>query len=202
VAVARVFRRSPSVTQIVVSNRFRPGFADLVSQVSQHGICVVDTAAATFDEVVARAQSAATSTSFYSYYDPVECARLLDEAAAQVGHPDDISWCLNDRRGIAGPDDGDGDVPTESELTRVLPHTTLYWDRKWPTSDGPFFMHADSAPMRADRDPAAEGLPAVYLEVWTDTHHFALAQIEAFVREMEAVVVAAAFDAEAVAARG
>jgi hypothetical protein len=41
------------------------------------------------------------------------------------------------------------------------------------------------------RPALAEGLPAVYLEVWTDTHHFALAQVEEFVREMEAIVVKA-----------
>jgi hypothetical protein len=44
---------------------------------------------------------------------------------------------------------------------------------------------------QAGRQALAEGLPAVYLEVWTDTHHFALAQVEEFVREMEAVVVKA-----------
>ena len=44
---------------------------------------------------------------------------------------------------------------------------------------------------QADLQALAEGLPAVYLEVWTDTHHFALAQVEEFVREMEAVVVEA-----------
>jgi len=39
-----------------------------------------------------------------------------------------------------------------------------------------------------------EGLPAVYLEIWVDTQRFALEQVEAFVREMETVIVAAAFD--------
>ena len=53
------------------SNRFRPGLAGMVSQVSQHGICVVDAADASFDEIVARAQKAVTSASFYAYYDPV-----------------------------------------------------------------------------------------------------------------------------------
>jgi Condensation domain len=191
-AAARVFGRNPSVAQIVVSNRFRPGFANLVSQVSQHGICVVDAADAAFDEVVARAERAATSASFFGYYDPVECAALLDEAAARQGQPLDISWCLNDRRGMFGPQDGDGGVPTGAEVTQVLPRTKLYWDRKEPTSDGTLFLQVDSEPLLAGRQALAEGLPAVYLEVWTDTHHFALTQVEAFVREMEAVVVKAA----------
>jgi hypothetical protein len=192
VAVARVFGRNPAVAQIVVSNRFRPGLADLVSQVSQHGICVVDAAGAAFDEVVARAQKAATNGSFYGYYDPVECDRLLDEIAARRGQPLDISWCLNDRRGKFGSDGGDGDVPTEAEVARVLPRTRLYWDRKQAMFDGALFLQVDSGPTMVGRQALAEGLPAVYLEVWTDTHHFALAQVEAFVREMEAVAVEAA----------
>jgi hypothetical protein len=127
-------------------------------QVSQYGICAVDTADDTFDEVVVRAQNAAKRASFYGYYDPVECDRMLDETAACRGQSLDISW---------------------------------YWDRKQPTFDGTLYIQADSGPMLADRQALAEGLPAVYLEVWTDTHHFALAQVEEFVREMEAVVVVA-----------
>jgi hypothetical protein len=45
-----------------------------------------------------------------------------------------------------------------------------------------------------DRQGLAEGLPAVYMQVWADTWHFALDQVEALAREMEAVVVAAASD--------
>jgi hypothetical protein len=40
------------------------------------------------------------------------------------------------------------------------------------------------------------------MKVWADAEHFALDQVEALVREMEAVVAAAAFDARAVASRG
>jgi hypothetical protein len=60
-------------------------------------------------------------------------------------------------------------------------------------------MQIDSRPEPtiAERVALDEGLPAVYLEVWTDTHHFALDQIEALVLAMEAVVVEAAFDAKA-----
>jgi hypothetical protein len=191
-AVARVFRRNPSVAQIVTSNRFRPGLAGMVSQVSQHGICVVDAADASFDEIVARAQKAATTASFYAYYDPVARDRLLDEIAACGGRPLDISWCLNDRRAMSGP--VDGDVSTEAELTRMLPHTKLYWDRNEPASDGTLFLHVDSHPLLVDRQGLAEGLPAVYMQVWADTWHFALDQVEALAREMEAVVVAAASD--------
>ncbi|HEY0805438.1 MAG TPA: hypothetical protein VGD84_10245, partial [Pseudonocardiaceae bacterium] len=198
VAVARVMGRNPSVAQIATSNRFRPGFADAVLQVNQPGICVVDAAAATFDEVVARAMNAATNASFFGYYDPVARDKLLDEVAARLSRPLDISWHLNDRRAMFPPQDGDS-APTgpaaEAALRDALPRTKLFWDRAQPTFDGNLFMQIDSRPMMTSRNSLDEGLPAVYLEVWTDTQHFALDQIEALVREMVAVVAAAAFDA-------
>jgi hypothetical protein len=196
VAVARVFGRNPSVAQMVTSNRFRPGLADMVSQVSQHGICVVDVADATFGEVVARAQKAATTASFYAYYDPVACDRLLDEIATRRGQPLDISWCLNDRRGTAGSADGDcqvlTEVPTGADLIEAAPHTRLFWDREMPAGDGTMFLHVDSRPLLAAWQDLDEGLPAVYMQVWVDTRHFTFDQAEALAREMEAVVVAGA----------
>lgn len=216
-AAARVFGRDPSVAQIVVNNRFRPGFADLVSQVSQHGICVVDTADAPFDEVVARAHKAVTGASFCGYYDPVECAAVFDDAAARGL---DISWHLNDRRVKAEADDvwtfdcaadaadagasaaadradaldlGDP-AAREAELKRLLGRTKLFWDRKVSAFDGALFLQVDSEPMLVERQVLVEEVPAVHLEVWTDTHRFALHQVEAFVREMEAVVVDAALE--------
>ena len=201
VAVARVMGRNPSVAQIVVSNRFRPGFADAVLQLSQPGICVVDAAAATFDEVVARAMIATTTASFFGYYDPMEHDKLLTEVAERRGRPLDIAWHLNDRRALFTAPNGASTATgpaAEAALRDALPRTTLYWDRTQPRFDGSLFMQVDSRaePTIAGRLALDEGLPAVYLEVWTDTHHFALDQVEALVREMEAVVVEAAFDAK------
>jgi hypothetical protein len=201
VAVARVFGRDPSVALLAVGNRFRPPLASMVSMVGQTGICVVDVGEATFDEVVARAQKATRAAAYYAYYDPVACDRLLDETAARRGQPLDLYWWINDLRGMAGPARGDGGVPTETELTRALPRTRLYWNRETPVSHGTLFIFADSRPQRLGWRGPAEKLPAVYLKVWADAWHFALDQIEALVREVEAVVVAAALDAQAGASR-
>ena len=200
-AVARVFGRDPSVALVCVNNRFRPGLASMVSQVAQHGICVVDVADATFDEVVARAQKAATSASFYSYYDPAACDMLLDETAARRGQPVDLYWWINDLRGMASQVDGDGGMPTEAELAQALPHTKLYWNFEAPTAHGTLFFFIASRPERFGGQASAEELPGIYMKVWADTEHFALDQIEALLREMEAVLVAAAFDARVVASR-
>jgi Condensation domain len=204
-AVARVFGRDPSLALLSASNRFRPGLADMVSQVAQHGICVVDVGDATFDEVVARAQKATTAASFYAYYDPVACDMLLDETAARLGQPLDAYWWINDMRTVGSVDGGsaggDGGMPTEAEVAEVLPRTRLYWNPETPDSHGTLFFFVDSRPERIGGQDPGEGLPAIYMKVWADTQHFALDQIEALIREMEAVVVAATFDAGAVASR-
>ncbi|MEU7874676.1 condensation domain-containing protein [Dactylosporangium sp. NPDC049140] len=201
-AVARVMGRNPSVAQIVVGNRFRPGFADAVLQLSQSGVCVVDAAAATFDEVVARAATAVTAASFHAYYDPVRHDELLDDIAARASRPLDISWHFNDRRTPLAEQDG-GAASTgpdaEAALRDALPRTKLYWDRAQPAFNGSLFIQVDARPdvTLVDRLALVDDRPAVWLELWTDTHRFALDQIEALAREMEAVVVEAAFDAQA-----
>lgn len=206
VAVARVVGRNPNVAQIVVNNRFRPGFADTVAQVSQSGICVIDVADATFDEVVGRALTAVTSASLHAYYDTRDCQRLVEEAEARRGTPLDIAWHVNDRRGILkgdGDEGGEGDARSvlgraglEAAMRDARARTKLYWDRKRPSFDGTFFIQVDSRPAPAvpGRAELDEGLPAVYLEVWADMHRFAADTVEAVVREMEAVIVAAALD--------
>ncbi|HEV2342772.1 MAG TPA: condensation domain-containing protein [Actinocrinis sp.] len=203
VAVARVMGRNPNVALIVVNNRFRPGFADTVGMVNEPGICVVDVADATFDDVVGRALTAVANASLHAYYDTRECERLLEETEARRGAPLDVSWHVNDRRGIFKPELDDAGAlapltPTglDAAMRDALPRTKLYWDRRSPVFDGTLFIQVDSSPEPtvAGRTELDEGLPAVYFEVWADMHHFTAGTIEAFVREMEAVVVAAAFD--------
>ncbi len=197
VAVARVMGRNPNVVQIVVNNRFRPNFADTVAQVAEPGICVVDVADATFDEVVGRALTAVTNASLHAYYDTRDRDTLIEQTEARRGVPLDISWHMNDRRGILGPESAgpeSGRAAAQSALRELLPRTKMYWDRRSPIFDGTLFIQVDSSPAltvpgRAELD---EGLPAVYLEVWADMHHFTAETIEAFIREMEAVIVSAA----------
>jgi Condensation domain len=189
-ACARVFGRDPAVALLVVGNRFRPGLADMVSQVAQHGICVVDVTDATFDEVVARARKATTSASFYSYYDPVAFDQVVEEAAAL--RPPDIQWWINDLRGMATSPGGNGALPSEAELARVLPRTTLSWNPKVLRAHGPLYLFVDSGPGRFGVAPPEDGLPGIYMKVWADTQLFALDQVEALIREMEAVVAKAA----------
>jgi hypothetical protein len=199
VALARVTGRNPSVAQVIVSNRFRPGFADAVAQLSQTGLSVIDVADCVFDDVVARAWKAATAAYMHGYYDGAAHRRLLREVAERRGEPVDLSCFVNDRRGAVPPAPGEP-LPTEQDLRAALPRTRLRWDRKLPTYDGSFYLHVDSAPDTnvPGRDvPDERELPAVYFAIWADTHQLAPAQIQACARELEAVAVEAAFDAKA-----
>ena len=64
-----------------------------------------------------------------------------------------------------------------------------------PASDATLFLHVDTQPLQPVGGMRwTEGLRAMYMQVWADMRHFALDQVEALAREMEAVVVAAAFD--------
>jgi hypothetical protein len=189
VALARHTGRNPSVAQVLVSNRFRPGCADSVSQLTQASICMIDVAGATIDEVVGRAWKAATAANMHGYYDTSAHDELMARLAAERGEFD-ISCFVNDRRGSGGSQQI-GALPTEDDLLRVQPLTTSWWDRKLDTFDGTLYVTFDSA----GGDESSP--PAIDISVCADTHRLGPADIEAFAREMEAVTIEAAFDATA-----
>ena len=188
VALARRTGRNPSMAQVLVSNRFRPGCADSVSHLTQPSVCVIDVADTTFDEVVNRAWKAATGAYLHGYFDPLAFDDMMARVRAERGEFD-ISCFLNDRRGhVAGQGGGaqpDGAPPTEAQLRAALPLSTSWWLRKLDTFDGTLYVSVDSAP------------DAVDVSVCADTHRLGPDDIEALAREMEAVTVEAAFDGSA-----
>jgi hypothetical protein len=196
VALARVTAIHPSLALTIVSNRFRPGFGDLVGQISQVGLCVVEVADTTFDEVVARAWKAVTAAALHGYYHPPSHRALLDRLSRERGEPIDISCFVNDRRRDAEPEPG-APLASAEDLSAALPRTTLHWDRKQPTFDGTLYLQVDSGPdLNAPRRPVVREQqdPAVFLAVWADTRYLPPDDIEEFVREMEDVLVRAALD--------
>lgn len=197
VALARVTGIQPSLAQTVVSNRFRPGFGDVVGQISQSGVCVVDVADCTFDEVVVRAWKSVTAGALHGYYQPAAHQELLDRLGRERGEPVDVSCFINDRRRDAEPQPGEPPA-TEDELRAALALSTLRWDRKQPVFDATLFLQVDSGPdlnaprTRQERDRPA--VPALFLAAWADTRSLPPRDVEEFVRAMEQVVVRAAVD--------
>jgi hypothetical protein len=189
VAMARVTGRNPSVAQVIVSNRFRPGFGQAVAALSQPSLCVIDTADAGFDEVVARAWRASTAGNLHAYYDPERHRAMVHRIGEERGEKIDISCFVNDRRGQAPSDDP---PPTAGEIRAAVAHTSLRWDRAQETFDGRFYLQVDAAPdanVPGRVNPREAGLPAVYFAVWADTHFLAPQDVEAFARELEATLV-------------
>jgi hypothetical protein len=179
VALARITGRAPSVAQVLVSNRFRPGFADAVCHLTQPGICVIDVDG-DLDTISERVWRTATSAYLHGYFDPAEHRALLDRHAAERGEPIDISCFVNDRRGPAAA--LPAVPPTPEQVRAALPRTTLRWDRTLPTYDGTFYLQVDA------------GDQAVDLALWADTHRLSPAQIQACVRGIESAAVDAALN--------
>ncbi|WP_327004794.1 condensation domain-containing protein [Dactylosporangium sp. NBC_01737] len=179
VALARVTGRAPSVAQVLVSNRFRPGFADAVCHLTQPGICVIDVDG-DLDTVARRVWRAATSAYLHGYFDPADHRAMLERLAADRGEPIDISCFVNDRRGPAAalPEV----PPTAGQVRAALPRTTLRWDRTLPTYDGTFYLQVDAVD------------DAVGLAIWADTHRLSPAQVEACARGIESAAVEAALN--------
>jgi hypothetical protein len=183
VALARRTGRNPTVAQVLVSNRFRPGHVDSVSHLTQPSICVIDVAGSTVDEVVDRAWRAGTNAYLHGYFDTLAHNDMLARMGRERGDFD-ISCFVNDRTSQNGPQPL-RPPPTREELRAALPLTTTWWARKLDTFDGTLYVSVDSAP------------DAVDVSICADTHRLGPAEIEALAVEMEAVTVEAAFDAAA-----
>ncbi|GAA1509752.1 hypothetical protein GCM10009827_024900 [Dactylosporangium maewongense] len=160
----------PFVAINIISNRFRPALRDVVSPITQDGLCVLDVAGVSPDEAIARARTASMSASKYAYYDPAARAALTERVSRERGEELDLTCIYNDRRtprpaGPAAP------VPAE---TRVLSEEPL-------RSLGPKLMIV------------VEDVPdVVQLTVDVKTQFLSLPDLRALLHEMEAFVVDAA----------
>lgn len=181
VGFARAIGSNPVLAQIILSNRLRPGLADSVSTVGQPGLAVIDVADATFDEVVRRTWRATMTASRYSYYDPYGQQALIDAMTERRGEQMEVRCFFNDRRTQLGPEKI-GPPPEPDELTEALPLTTLGWKEPTDQPDEPFFVNVDNAP------------GAIAWSVSFDTSYVSPGRVETFLREMESILVSAAFD--------
>jgi hypothetical protein len=127
-ALAKVTGTSTVVMRMLVSNRYRPGFKDSVSAVSQAGLCVIDTADCTFEELMTRAWRAQLAAGRHSYYEPRDLWKIIDQVAEDRGAKPELQCYYNDRRRAMaeGPLD-DGPPPTKQETLDALAQTSLRW---------------------------------------------------------------------------
>jgi hypothetical protein len=183
-AFALVIGSNPVLVQIALSNRLRPGLAGAVSAVAQMGLAVIDVADATFDQVVRDAWRATMTASRYSYYDPYGQQALIDAMTERRGEQMEVRCFFNDYRAQSGPE-MIGPPPAPDELAEALTLTTLDWEEPVGHSNEPFFVSVGNA----------ENVPDTILwSVNFDTSYLSPGRVEAFLHEMESILVSAAFD--------
>ncbi|MFC7484534.1 hypothetical protein ACFQX7_37170 [Luedemannella flava] len=165
------------VAQVVVSNRFRPGLADVVAPVNQTGLCVADLAGLTFAEAVGTVRRAMMGAYKYAYYNPL----ALDELIASFGDDLDIACFFNDRR-LAGRDEP-GDPVDAAGLDEAAARSGFRWSRRLDEPFERLFVHVEDA-----RDGA------LMITVCADTRYVPPRVIRAVAYGMEAVLIEAASD--------
>ncbi|MEN3356830.1 MAG: hypothetical protein V7637_812 [Mycobacteriales bacterium] len=178
-AVARATGSDPVVLQVLVNNRFRPGFATAVTPLTQSGVCLVPVGGAGLDEVIAVAARASTRAAKNAYYDPYRSDELIAAVGRERGEEIELSVFFNDRRSQVGLPPPDR-LPGRAEIEAALPRGTLRWERPLDRFDHALFIHVNDVP------------DAVDVLVCADTHQVGPADMEALVRGVEAVLVESA----------
>ena len=84
--------------QLVVNNRFRPGFGDSVSTLAQSFPCLIEVADAPFEEVAVRAWRSALTAYKHAYYDPAGKYEVSRRIAAERGAELALGVFFNDLR--------------------------------------------------------------------------------------------------------
>ncbi|GAA3268613.1 hypothetical protein GCM10020218_008050 [Dactylosporangium vinaceum] len=120
VALSRATGATTLGVRQVVSNRFRSGLSDVVSPITQLGLCVVDVPP-DFPGAVTAVARAALPARKHAYYDPYAVPALATP-------------CFNDRRTVTTT--AFGAEPSSSVLTWSEP----------PGPTEPLFLHADDVP--------------------------------------------------------
>ncbi|WP_344139250.1 condensation domain-containing protein [Luedemannella flava] len=172
----------PVVIRPVVSNRFWPGLADIVSPINEAGLCVIPVGQAGFDELARRTSRVALRAFKAAYYHPEPLDELRAVIAKDRGEDLDIDCFLNDRR-VAPPDVAE--PPTPAQLRRAQ-RGGFRWTTQQDKPFGRLFLHIDDA---------ADGADAITLTIRADTDYVSPAVMRACVEGIESTLVDAAVDA-------
>jgi hypothetical protein len=174
--------------QLVVNNRFRPGFGDSVSTLAQSFPCLIEVADAPFEEVAVRAWRSALTAYKHAYYDPAGKAEVSGRIAAERGAELALGVFFNDlrvrtrERADAAPADAAGQPEPPSLLTE-LTRSRLTWGERNDVPADPMFLYINDTP------------DTLCYELWADSHFVSPPDMAALMRRIEAVLVDAAVPA-------
>jgi hypothetical protein len=172
-------------TRVFVNNRFRPGYAEIIAPLNQASVVTIDLADATVDEVVARTRRAMLPAGLHGYYDPEQLQEIRTRLDAERGYPAWVTCQISDGRLRTKPTAQaaahSGQVTME-QIRRKLPATTMSWN-------GTIDVFPDQARFTVRNWPETIAFNLIF-----DMACFTEAQVEALLRGIEEVAVAAAFD--------
>ena len=183
-AIGRAIQGPRLTLKVMVSNRFRPGLADVIAPIAQNSVVTIDVADTTIDEVVVRTRGDSLAAGMRAYYDPAELAEVAERLDAERGYPARITCRVNDQRAMTMRSDQDAvsDEVTPSQLDLRLAETSLTWLGRRDN------MHEQ---VNILIEPRSE---VVSLHLMWDRWCLSEAQVESILRGVEEIAVEAAFD--------
>jgi len=181
VMLGRLSGRPMGVFRIAVSNRFRPGFAESVSNLAQAGLAVVDTTDCSFEEAIGRAWKSEVAAGMHAYYHPRDMWPLIDRIGQERGVEIDTRSYFNDRR-FAAAQGPAGPLPEPDQIVAAVPRSNLRWGPRSNEIDATYFLNVDALP------------GAIDLTWRVDTTAISPENLEACLRGIESLVVTAALD--------
>ena len=191
IAAGRATGVTPLTARYIVSNRYRPGYRQIMAPLSQSTAVTVDVAGVSIAEAIARARRATTDGALNGYFDPEKLADLMARLDARRGYPAQITCHINDprihvRKATEAAVRGQVRV-TADEIHEALGETWFHWDGTVP---GDFF--SDQAFLTVTETPGTLLLQLVF-----DMACFTQEQAEGLTSEVERAALEAAADPQA-----
>ncbi|MFL6141269.1 MAG: condensation domain-containing protein [Labedaea sp.] len=184
IAIGRATGVNPLTTGVISSNRFRPGFAEIISTVAGESIVTLDLDG-TVGDVVARVRRLSVAAGLHSYYDPDQHNELMARLDVERGYEARVTCRINDMRFGTRPANeaaARSETVTMDQIRAKLPETSFGWDAEMEYIPEQLFV------LIADRAESVD------LMLMVDTARFSEEDIEALLRAIEEVAVEAALD--------
>lgn len=178
-AMARVTGVNPVVVRPMVSNRFRPGLADVVAMLAQYGLCSLDIAGIPFPEALAVTGRETMTAYKNAYYHPVKMAALIERIAAQRGPEFEMGAYFNDRRIQSRTEFGQEPPPEPDDIEKALPRSEFRWTIKQHDPFEPLIVHVEDVE------------DAMNVVIFMDSHIVSPADGEGLLRTMEEIAAVA-----------
>ncbi|MGI8666749.1 MAG: hypothetical protein ACR2N4_12060, partial [Jatrophihabitans sp.] len=192
VGLGRHTGHNPLVVTLMVSNRFRPGFADSVSALVQPSPYLIDIEGISLDQAVGTVAGGLLHTYKNAYYDPYQHEELVARIGRERGEQLDL-WCLYDDRrkhqdrafAPGSPGSPASTAQLGPELSRALTRSSWQREHEPAMHCRKLFLHVDDPPGSID----------FLLSV--DSRYFAVEDMLAILRAIEDATVQAVLHPDA-----